>query len=174
VADPKPDYAALAREWGDDFLDAFGLASLTALLERVAGEANSRAKHWEITSDAHATMIEKALEITGSSFAGMDIDHAMSEWTRANVVWLEVCKSNPKRDDETWAEWVARLSKLMAAARVEGERLKECRAEKAEASKPLPLGHEFRGVRGHCTVRVPHGDIGCMRLCGQSLEAHRP
>ena len=45
----------------------------------------------------------------------------MSEWTRANVVWLEVCKSNPKRDDETWAEWVARLSKLMAAARVEGE-----------------------------------------------------
>lgn len=34
--------------------------------------------------------------------------------TRAEAIWLDCCKRNPKRDGETFYDWLSRLSRLMS------------------------------------------------------------
>jgi hypothetical protein len=47
----------------------------------------------------------------------------MTTWSRANDIWLDVCRRNPKQEGEGFAEWLSRLSKLMQASRAAEERI---------------------------------------------------
>lgn len=53
--------------------------------------------------------------------------------TRAEVIWLDVTKRNPKLDGETFAEWLTRLGGIMA---------------KSQREEPTEVNEAMRSTRG--------------------------